>query len=690
MDYPKICVNMIVKNESRIIQRCLHSLSNIIDYIVITDTGSTDNTKELIESYINESGKKGKVYEHEWKNFGYNRTNSINNAKEYLKEINEDLSKVYLLFVDADMKLVIRPSFNKQMLSLMQVGQIVQKNPTLEYYNTRICRADIPITCVGVTHEYYDTPPPFKNVKFEHIYIDDIGDGGAKADKFERDIKLLEQGLIDEPNNVRYFFYLAQSYNCIGKWDKSIEYYQKRIDSGGWHEEIYYSHLQIGNMYNNNLKDWDKAMRYYIDGYQKSEGKRGETLLKIVEHYKDKREYHTALIFLEKLFKVDYPKDHVLFIDYHVHTYKAFYEMSIISYYVNRLYDGLLAAQYMILSKDYDIPHHLRGNAMNNMVFYIKKLKTDSIKRIEDIMLLQHYNPSSSSFEFSKSNTDSSHIYEGIFRTVNYTINDKGQYLYPPNMNFIHTENFWVTLDGNKSIKQHRIIVSPEVQTEYKRVYYGIQGLEDGRHIFYNDKLYASFTSFEYARDPKASMVLAHIDHKDNYIIKKIVPLKYEENKIQKNWVPFEYQGKLCFVYSYEPFIILEVNPDNGECKEIVNKEFKYKFNEIRGSAPPIWIEKYNCYLILTHEVIFHDTRKYVHRILMLDSEFNLMKTSEPFYFENLFIEFTLSMMYDKNLDRLVIPYSYKDGEAFICTLDINNIAWLPDDIKSHFRFSTK
>lgn len=676
---------MIVKNESQIIQRCLHSLSNIIDYVVITDTGSSDNTKELIENYLNESGKKGKVYEHEWKNFGYNRTNSIHNAQDFLRNINEDLTKVYLLFVDADMKLIIKPSFNKQLLIPIQVAQIIQKNPNLEYYNTRICRSDIPITCVGVTHEYYNTLH-YTNHKFEHIYIDDVGDGGAKADKYPRDIKLLEQGLIDEPNNIRYIFYLAQSFNCIGAWDKSIEYYQKRIDAGGWVEEVFYSHLQIGNMYNLHLNNWEKAMKYYIDGYQRSDAKRGETLMKMVEHYKDRREYYTAMIFLDKLLKMNYPSEHLLFIDYHVHTYKPLYEMSLISYYLGEHYKGLLAAQYIILSKDFDIPHFLRGNAMNNMVFYIKKLNTDSIKKIENISLIQHYNPSSSSLSFSSENTDLTHIYEGVFRTVNYSINDKGQYLYPPNMNYIHTENYWVTMNENKVVQQHKITISPNVESEYKRVYYGIQGLEDGRHIFYKDKLYCSFTSFEYGRDPKASMVLAHIDNKDNYIIKKIVPFKYEENKIQKNWVPFEYKGELCYVYSYEPFVILSVNPDNGECKEIVNKEFKYKFNEIRGSASPIWLEKYGCYLILTHEVIFHDTRKYVHRILMLDSEFNLLKTSEPFYFEHLFIEFTLSMIYDMNLDKLIIPYSYRDGESYICTLDFNNIKWLPDDIRGYFR----
>ena len=69
----------------------------------------------------------------------------------------------------------------------------------------------------------------------------------------------------------------------------------------------------------------------------------------------------------------------------------------------------------------------------------------------------------------------------------------------------------------------------------------------------------------------------------------------------------------------------------------------------------------------------------------MLDSEFNLLKMSEPFYFEHLFIEFSLSIMYNPLSNQLTIPYSYKDGQSFICTLPFDNIPWLPDNIRKYF-----
>ena len=50
INIPKICLNMIVKNESKVITRLLESVSPIIDTYCICDTGSTDDTKEIFIS----------------------------------------------------------------------------------------------------------------------------------------------------------------------------------------------------------------------------------------------------------------------------------------------------------------------------------------------------------------------------------------------------------------------------------------------------------------------------------------------------------------------------------------------------------------------------------------------------------------------------------------------------------------
>ena len=69
-----LCLNMIVKNESAIIRNCLESIAPWLDYWCIHDTGSTDNTVQIIETFFRERGIPGEMHHTPWKNFGYNRT----------------------------------------------------------------------------------------------------------------------------------------------------------------------------------------------------------------------------------------------------------------------------------------------------------------------------------------------------------------------------------------------------------------------------------------------------------------------------------------------------------------------------------------------------------------------------------------------------------------------------------------
>ena len=75
-----LCLNMIVRNEAKIIIRLLESVLPIIDTYVICDTGSTDNTPELITSFFNKHTITGEVITEPFKNFGYNRTFEIGRA----------------------------------------------------------------------------------------------------------------------------------------------------------------------------------------------------------------------------------------------------------------------------------------------------------------------------------------------------------------------------------------------------------------------------------------------------------------------------------------------------------------------------------------------------------------------------------------------------------------------------------
>src|SRR5579862_9029896 len=100
-----ICLNMIVKNESKVIQRCLETVKKIIDQWVIVDTGSTDGTQNIVRKCLKEVP--GALYERPWVNFAVNRNEALHLARNRAD---------YILFIDADEKLEISYDFDKKSL----------------------------------------------------------------------------------------------------------------------------------------------------------------------------------------------------------------------------------------------------------------------------------------------------------------------------------------------------------------------------------------------------------------------------------------------------------------------------------------------------------------------------------------------------------------------------------------------
>jgi glycosyltransferase involved in cell wall biosynthesis len=301
---PTIVLSMIVKNESKIITRLLESVLPIIDTYCICDTGSTDDTVIVIQDYMKEAGKMGSVLHVPFKNFGYNRTVALNAAAAW---------GTYALLLDADMKLIIDPSFKKSDL-VHNAYQIKQSGGNLEYYNIRLIKTNSKAKCVGPTHEYYDVSGTVG--RLETLHIADIGDGGCKADKFTRDIRLLTEALETEPNNPRYHFYLANSYRDVGNTEMAAKHYKKRVELGGWHEEVFYACYELGKLYNNSTE----VVYWWLEAYNHNP-KRAESLYELVKHYRILGKHSTAQMFLDIAKQIPYPKDDVLFIQTPVYQY---------------------------------------------------------------------------------------------------------------------------------------------------------------------------------------------------------------------------------------------------------------------------------------------------------------------------------------------------------------------------------
>ena len=106
MNKNRICLNMIVKDESPVIRRCLDSVKKIIDYWVIVDTGSSDDTKEIIKDALKDVP--GELLNDPWVNFEYNRNRALDWARNKAD---------YVLFMDADEVLSFSKPIDKSLLT---------------------------------------------------------------------------------------------------------------------------------------------------------------------------------------------------------------------------------------------------------------------------------------------------------------------------------------------------------------------------------------------------------------------------------------------------------------------------------------------------------------------------------------------------------------------------------------------
>jgi len=689
---PKLCLNMIVKNESKIILRLLNSVVDILDNYCMCDTGSTDNTISLIKEFFDEKQIPGNIIEEPFQDFAYNRSFALRACDE--------LDADYILLLDADMifwrDIRISPSDFKNGLLPYDYCYLYQGSDTFYYKNTRVVKNHMGFYYKGVTHEYVETPRDSKSgpILKDIAFIRDIGDGGAKNDKFIRDIRLLKGGLEKEPNNERYLFYLANSLKDSNQKEEAIEYYKKRIERGGWIEEVWYSYFNIGKCYWS-MGETEKAIYSWMAAYNEYPN-RIENLYEIVQHYRVIGKHKLAFIFYQMAMesKKKYPEHDYLFMQKDIYDYKLEYEFSILGYYYNPFKTDLAALSMNILQYPH-IEEGIAKNILSNYKFYAPFAKehdthnwdlNDFGKAVSTIGRSLNLPPLfvSSSPTLCAHPKDKNQMYVMI-RFVNYRVKDDGGYHCEDN---IETINVLALLelktDVDANVKKTDIKKTDIKKTEKKEIWTIIRedilkydtsydnlyvGLEDVRLMMHGDKIYYSCNRGL----SRGKMVVEHgWINRINFTTMDIVHLKIEnQHKIEKNWIMLpSVSSSIHMVYNWYPLRIGKVV--NDEFQTLYSYETPYFFKYIRGSTNGILVE--NEVFLICHLVSYEDRRYYYHVVIVLDSiTFNLKRFSKLFTFEKEKVEYTLGLQYIPTTKEFLIGYSVLDRQTKWITLQAGN-----------------
>jgi len=648
----KLIYLTMIKNESAIIRRSIDAAISTCDAICICDTGSTDNTVEIVEEYFKGLTIPCKLYKHTWKNFGHNRTLSFNAVVNFCEQLGWHPNITYALLLDADMRIEFSPTFNKNILSGPGYA-IIQKAPNMEYYNTRLIQIGFPWKCTGVTHEYWDGHP-CDLLPSELLFIHDIGDGGCKADKFERDVRLLEEGLKDEPNNERYLFYLAQSYKDSGRIDDSIKMYKKRIEAGGWYEEVWYSMYTLMKLYEGK-GDFARMEMWGLKAYE-YRPQRSENIHYLLRFFRNKRQYHKAWHYWEMGSGIKKPAD-VLFIESDVYNHSFDYERQIIHNYVfpdNRKESIQLAIDYYNKYNDYSSYHNLKW-VVQKIPIIVHDI---GFQQIGDFL------PTSTSF---CKRDDGKYIVN--VRYVNYRIQADGSYLMYENGNLsrdnaVRTENYSCLMNSKFSIispLQKMVIHDSPVRPTH------IKGLEDVRLFMRDGEVCYIASTLEYSYTGKIRQHMGKYSIKDSSFIENKSLIPPTDTECEKNWI--SYKDK--FIYKWHPFQIGEIKDKTLVIES--SQETPVFFSHMRGSSNLIDDGTYTWGI--THCVIYEQPRKYYHMLIKIDSSSNkLIGYTQPFFFMNNAIEYCIG--FDKIDSKIYAFVSQNDSNPVLVEFNDYELVW--------------
>ncbi|MGY2997356.1 glycosyltransferase involved in cell wall biosynthesis [Mesorhizobium sp. URHB0026] len=669
----RLCLNMIVKNEMANLQRCLGAVADHIDCWVIGDTGSTDGTQDFIKSFFAARNLPGELHEFPFLNFEQARNAALDHAYA------SALAYEYLLFDDADMELVVEDvGFREQLVS--PGYRLLQRSDSgLTYWNTRLVRRDAGARYHGVTHEYLDVPDGVQELR--SAWYKDHASGSNRIDKFERDAKLLLEALEKDPENQRYWFYLAQSYRDAGRTAEAAVAYAKRAAMGGWDEEAWNARLQ-GARCLRKLGDEPGFVEQAVAAFNQRP-QRAEPLYDLARFYRDKGMNDASVLFSEAGLAIKRPEQDILFLEDYIYTTGLLEEFAIAANYSRdpvRKERGFAACNRLALNRTIgDGPREL---AWSNLFFYVQPAKTmmpSFSARPVGFTAPDGYRPS---------NPSVARLGDQIVflqRTVNYTLAEDNLQYDTPGGAPVHTRNFLLRLSDELAIQSASEILPPVDMPDPANG--RVLGFEDMRLFAWRNALWGVSCVRELTEEGWCEQVVARIDESGACRLTDWRVLHPAGQRVhEKNWMPQVKPGRtgagaetLRFIYLCDPTrIVDEQGATLGETPPAIAAQ------SFRGGTQLIAFA--GGWLALIHEVQWRTAEKrryYLHRFVWFDEADALRKVSRPFFFDKKGVEFAAGLAWHPDERRLVISYSVTDSESWIATVGEAEVRSLLEGVDS-------
>ncbi|MHA6484660.1 glycosyltransferase family 2 protein [Paenibacillus sp. strain BS8-2] len=279
-----ISLCMIVKNEEAVLRRCLDSVRDVMDEIIIVDTGSSDRTKEIAAEYTTH------IYDFVWiddfsaaRNYAFSK-----GTMEYCMWLDAD---DILLPADRDKLKALKEELDPSIdIVLMKYNMGMQDDGSIysSFLRERLIKQ-------GKNYRWYD--PVHEYVLFkEHFLVSDIGITHKKMSKpTMRNLEIFEK-YVANGNELteRNWFYFARELCNVKRYDQAIYYYKKFLDTTeGLTSNYLDACMDLATCYE--AKGDEKNQIRSLLRYMEFDGPRPEIYCKLGYIYKEKKQYSKAI-----------------------------------------------------------------------------------------------------------------------------------------------------------------------------------------------------------------------------------------------------------------------------------------------------------------------------------------------------------------------------------------------------------
>lgn len=388
----KLALNFICKDESPVIENMLESAKDIVDLIVVNDTGSTDGTQQIIKNFGEKYGIPTYVFERPFDDFENSRNHAMQKLRDVVKELNWNADQVHGFWFDCDETLVIDSKFNKEQFTkdLYMINTYIGQ---MKYTRNTFFKVSKPFRWYGPVHEFIVCDD--QNITSglaENIHVDVKMTGnswlGDIAEKYASHSYKLEAYINKNRQDPRWIFYTAQSWHDAAsikdnkeeneeRLRRSMKYYRERVSrTDGYVEEIFYAQYRIGTIMRILEEPWHLTHMELLKAYQ-IEPLRGESIKVIIDHYLQMGDWNMAYLytkFAKTTFhgKNPYPT-RLLFVDEATYIWKFAEAHAAASFYTGRMDEAKQTYQEIVnLTKthpQYFGPDDLNKIQMNGQFF---------------------------------------------------------------------------------------------------------------------------------------------------------------------------------------------------------------------------------------------------------------------------------------------------------------------------------